>query len=121
MSAYNTSKAAVMMLSDCLRGELASQQIHVATICPGMANTGITQRTRFVGTTEAEQADKRSKSSALYQRRNLKTETIAAAILEAIDHKHDEVLVGVEAKGSRLLGRLLPSLIRSAARLNLAP
>ena len=121
MSAYNTSKAAVMMLSDCLRGELASRHIHVATICPGLANTGITQRTRFVGTTEAEQTEKRSKSSALYQRRNLKTETIAAAILEAIDHKHDEVLVGVEAKGSRLLGRLLPSLIRSAARLNLAP
>jgi len=121
MSAYNTSKAAVMMLSDCLRGELASQQIHVATICPGLANTGITQRTRFVGATEAEQAEKRSKSSALYQRRNLKTETIAAAILDAIDHQRDEVMVGVEAKGSRLLGRFMPALARSMARLNLAP
>jgi NAD(P)-dependent dehydrogenase (short-subunit alcohol dehydrogenase family)/pimeloyl-ACP methyl ester carboxylesterase len=118
MSAYNTTKAAVMMLSDCLRGELAGKGIHVSTICPGMANTGITQRTRFVGTSESEEQAQRSKVSRLYELRNLKTETVAQAIVQAVEKRQDEVLVGIEAHGSRMLGRLLPAVARRLARLN---
>jgi NAD(P)-dependent dehydrogenase (short-subunit alcohol dehydrogenase family)/pimeloyl-ACP methyl ester carboxylesterase len=120
MSVYNTSKAAVMMLGDCLRGELAGKGIHVSTVCPGLSNTGITQRTQFVGVSDDEQTRRRDKASKLYQRRNLKPETIAAAILDAVENRRDEVLVGAEAFGSRLLGRFLPSLSRRLARLDAA-
>jgi short-subunit dehydrogenase len=106
------------MLSDCLRGELAGKGIHVSTICPGMANTGITQRTRFVGTSESEEQAQRSKVSRLYELRNLKTETVAQAIVQAVEKRQDEVLVGIEAHGSRMLGRLLPAVARRLARLN---
>lgn len=120
MSVYNTSKAAVLMLGDCLRGELAGKGIHVSTICPGFSNTGITQRTKFVGVSDEEQTRRREKASKLYQKRNLKPEAIAAAILDAVENNRDEVLVGAEALGSRLLGRFLPSLSRRLARLDAA-
>ena len=46
--------------------------------------------------------------------------TNAAAILDAVENRRDEVLVGAEAFGSRLLGRFLPSLSRRLARLDAA-
>lgn len=121
MSAYNTSKAAVRMLSDCLRAELAEHEIHVATICPGLSITNITQSTRFVGVTDAEQQRKQSDATRLYQRRNLKPEAIAKAILKAVEDRRDEVPVGVEAHSSRLLSRLLPGVSRRLAQLDLEP
>jgi NAD(P)-dependent dehydrogenase (short-subunit alcohol dehydrogenase family) len=36
LTAYATSKSAVFMFSDCLRAELASADIGVSTICPGI-------------------------------------------------------------------------------------
>ncbi|MEL0027054.1 MAG: SDR family NAD(P)-dependent oxidoreductase, partial [Perlucidibaca sp.] len=120
MSVYNTSKAAVLMLSDCLRGELAGKGIHVSTICPGFSNTGITTRTRFVGVDADEEARRRERASRLYQKRDLKPGRIAAAILDAVEHRRDEVVIGAEALGSRLLGRFLPSLSRRLARLDAA-
>lgn len=120
VAAYNTSKAAVMMLGDCLRGELAGKGIHVATICPGMSNTGITDRTRFAGVSDEEQTRRRERASRLYNLRNLKPQGIAAAILDAVENRRDLVLVGAEAHGSRLLSRFFPGLSRRLARLDAA-
>lgn len=39
--AYATSKAAVLMLSECLRAELAGRSIGVTAVCPGFVDTGI--------------------------------------------------------------------------------
>jgi len=121
MSAYNTSKAAVMMLSDCIRAELADKQIEVSTICPGLSITNITQTTRFVGSTPEEEARRRQKATRLYQKRNLKPQTIARAILDAVENKRAEVPVGAEAHGSRLISRFFPALSRRLARLDVAP
>ena len=49
LPAYSTSKAAVLMLSECLRAELAGQGIGVSAICPGIVNTNITSTARFAG------------------------------------------------------------------------
>ena len=121
MAAYNTSKAAVRMLSDCLRAELADKHIHVSTICPGVSITNITRNTQFLGSDADEQQRKRDEATKLYQRRNLPPKAIALAILQAVEKRQDEVPVGVEAHGSRLLSRLLPSVSRRLARLNLEP
>ncbi len=121
MSAYNTSKAAVMMLSDCLRAELADKGIHVATICPGLSITNITQSTRFVGLDARAEAEKQARATRLYQRRNLTPDKIAKAILDAVENRRDEVPVGAEAQGARLISRLFPKLSRGLARLDLLP
>ena len=55
MAAYNTSKAAVLMLSECLRAELAESGIGVSAICPGVIQTPITTTTVFAGKDDAEQ------------------------------------------------------------------
>ncbi len=120
LPAYATTKAAVKMLSDCIRGELADKNIRVSTICPGFSATGITQSTRFVGTSEEEQARRRSRTTRLYQRRNLKPEAIARAILDAVENDRAEVPVGAEAHGLRLISRFLPALSRRIARLDIA-
>lgn len=40
LPAYATSKAAVLMLTECLRAELADRDIGVTAVCPGVADTG---------------------------------------------------------------------------------
>jgi NAD(P)-dependent dehydrogenase (short-subunit alcohol dehydrogenase family) len=44
-------QAAVLALSQCLRGELAEHGIDVVAICPGFVRTNITSTARFVGAT----------------------------------------------------------------------
>ena len=120
MTAYSTTKAAVRMLSDCMRADLADSGIRVITVCPGIVNSGITDRSNFVGQDEAGENQKRARASALYARRNLSPKAVASGILDAIDGSNDEVLVGVEAYGLNWLGRFAPKLARRIARYDLA-
>lgn len=118
-SAYATTKAAVRMLSDCMRADLAADGIHVVAVCPGVINTGITDRTQFTGVSENEQAEKRARASKLYAQRNLGPKAVAKGILKAVDSDKDEVLVGAEAYGMNLLGRFAPRLARRLAQYDL--
>lgn len=119
MSAYNTSKAAVRMLSDCLRAEMADAGIQVLTVGPGMAITNITRTTTFVGADEAGQARRRDAATRLYQRRNLKPAAIAQAILKAVEAGDDEIPVGAESHLARWMSRWAPGMQRRMARLDL--
>ncbi|MEN8719859.1 MAG: SDR family NAD(P)-dependent oxidoreductase [Oceanococcaceae bacterium] len=121
MSAYSTTKAAVRMLSDCMRADLGDQGIRVISVCPGIINTGITDRSRFVGSDSATEQSQRARASALYARRNLGPDAVASRIVDAIRKDKDEVLVGIEAHGLSWLNRLAPGLARRLARVSLAP
>lgn len=70
LPAYSTSKAAVLMLSECLRAELAEKSIGVSAICPGIVNTNITATTRFAGADAAEEKRLQKRTSRLYGLRN---------------------------------------------------
>ncbi|GAA1237133.1 hypothetical protein GCM10009665_29090 [Kitasatospora nipponensis] len=119
LAAYATSKAAVLMLSDCLRAELAPTGVGVSAICPGIVNTNITRTTTFSGLTGDEQAARQTKVSKLYARRGFPPEKVAAEIVRAVRTRQAVVPVTVEAKAARLLGRLSPGLLRLAARFDL--
>ncbi|GAA2148701.1 SDR family oxidoreductase [Kitasatospora kazusensis] len=116
LAAYATSKAAVLMLSDCLRAELAPAGIGVSAICPGIVNTNITRTTTFSGLSATEQSAKQQKVSKLYARRGFPPEKVATEILRAVRTGKPVVPVTFEAKAARLLGRLSPGLLRLAAR-----
>ncbi|MFB7471835.1 SDR family oxidoreductase [Kitasatospora sp. NPDC056184] len=118
LTAYATSKAAVFMLSDCLRAELAGHGIGVSTICPGIVNTNITRTSTFSATTADEQAAKQARAARLYARRGFPPEKVATAILAAVRTGRPVVPVTPEAKAARLLSRLAPGLLRLAARLD---
>ncbi|MFI6152590.1 SDR family oxidoreductase [Kitasatospora sp. NPDC051170] len=118
LTAYATSKAAVFMLSDCLRAEFVEHGIGVSTICPGIVNTNITHTSTFSATTATEQAAKQARAARLYARRGFPPEKVAAAIVGAVRSGKPVVPVTPEAKAARFLSRLSPGLLRLAARLN---
>lgn len=119
LAAYATSKAAVFMLSECLRAEVASSGIGVTAVCPGIVNTNITRTTTFSGLDAAAQDARRRRFSGMYAKRNFPPEKVAEQILRAVRKDRAVVPVTVEAKAARLLGRLSPGLLRAAARLDI--
>ncbi|MDI1457204.1 SDR family oxidoreductase [Streptomyces sp. ATE26] len=118
LPAYSTSKAAVLMLSECLRAELAGQDIGVTAICPGLVNTGITATARFTGADEAEERRRRQSSARLYGLRNYPPEKVASAVLDAVTHNRAVVPVTPEARGAHFLSRFMPGALRRIARVN---
>jgi NAD(P)-dependent dehydrogenase (short-subunit alcohol dehydrogenase family)/pimeloyl-ACP methyl ester carboxylesterase len=119
LTAYSTSKAAVFMLSDCLRAEVHSAGIGVSTICPGIVNTNITRTATFSGMSDNEQATERSRVSAFYKRRNYGPNRVAAEIVDAVIGDKSVVPVTPEAKMIRLLSRVSPAVLRTAARVDM--
>ncbi|MEU2773373.1 SDR family oxidoreductase [Streptomyces sp. NPDC007162] len=116
LPAYSTSKAAVLMLSECLRAELADRRIGVSAICPGFVNTNITSTARFTGVDEAEQRRRQQRSARLYGMRNYPPEKVASAILDAVARNRAVVPVTPEARGLRALSRWAPRVARRLAR-----
>ncbi|MFF4447338.1 SDR family oxidoreductase [Streptomyces sp. NPDC001502] len=117
LPAYSTSKAAVLMLSECLRAELASKSIGVSAICPGIVNTNITATSRFAGVDEAEEKRRQERSSRLYGLRNFPPEKVADAILRAVVRNEAVVPVTPESKGALWMSRFAPRTLRRIARL----
>ncbi|MEU8794405.1 SDR family oxidoreductase [Streptomyces sp. NPDC048643] len=117
LPAYSTSKAAVLMLSECLRAELAGQGIGVSAICPGLVNTNITATARFAGVDATEEKRRQKRSTRLYGLRNYPPEKVADAILRAVVRNEAVVPVTPEARGAHLLHRFAPRTLRAIARL----
>jgi NAD(P)-dependent dehydrogenase (short-subunit alcohol dehydrogenase family) len=100
LAAYCASKSAVFAFSRCLRADWASSGVGVSVICPGVINTGIHTRARIYG--------KVSTQAALIERGfrlGHSPDTVAKAIIRAVEHNHAIVPVGLE---SEVLYRLLP-------------
>ncbi|MFI9828408.1 SDR family oxidoreductase [Streptomyces sp. NPDC051913] len=117
LPAYSTSKAAVLMLSECLRAELAGQDIGVSAICPGFVNTNITSTARFAGVDGAEEKRRQKRTARLYGLRNYPPEKVADAILRAVVRNEAVVPVTPEARGAHLMSRFTPRALRAIARL----
>ncbi|MBQ0971767.1 SDR family oxidoreductase [Streptomyces sp. RK31] len=116
LPAYGASKAAVLMLSESLRAELAERGIGVTAVCPGFVNTGITSTARFAGTDAAEERRRRRKAARLYGLRNYPPEKVAAAVLRAVVRDQAVVPVTPEARAAYALARWLPGAARRVAR-----
>ncbi|RMI91223.1 short chain dehydrogenase [Streptomyces sp. ZS0098] len=116
LPAYGASKAAVLMLSESLRAELAERGIGVTAVCPGLVNTGITSTARFAGTDAAEERRRRRKAARLYGLRNYPPEKVAAAVLRAVVRDQAVVPVTPEARAAYALARWLPGAARRVAR-----
>lgn len=117
LPAYSTSKAAVLMLSECLRAELIGQGIGVTAICPGLVNTNITSTAHFAGVDAEEEKRRQKKSARLYGLRNYPPEKVADAILRAVVRGEAVVPVTPEARGAYLMSRFTPRALRRIARL----
>ncbi|MDQ0991822.1 NAD(P)-dependent dehydrogenase (short-subunit alcohol dehydrogenase family) [Streptomyces sp. V3I7] len=119
LSAYSTSKAAVLMLSECLRAELADQAIGVTAVCPGFVNTNITSTARFTGVDGEEERRRQKRTARLYGLRNYPPEKVAQAILRAVTRNEAVTPVTPEARGAHLMSRFMPRVLRRVARMKL--
>ncbi len=116
LPAYSTVKAAVLMLSESLRAELAASDIGVSAVCPGFVATDIVGSTRFVGTDESEQRRRRQRAQRFFTARNARPELVAKDVLRAVEGNLPVVTPTAEAKAARLLARWAPGLLRAALR-----
>ncbi|HTS95043.1 MAG TPA: SDR family NAD(P)-dependent oxidoreductase [Streptosporangiaceae bacterium] len=117
LPAYSTTKAAVLMLSECLRAEMAGYGIGVTAICPGFTSTPIARSARFVGMPEAEVERQREAAIRLLRRRRHPPEKVAAAVMRAVLRDRAVVPVNAEAKVIRALSLLAPEALRGLAKL----
>jgi NAD(P)-dependent dehydrogenase (short-subunit alcohol dehydrogenase family) len=103
--AYVATKAAVLALSRSLRADFAQHGVGVTAICPGITDTPIVDRTRYLGDRDDEKV--RARSTRLFDR-GQPPEKVAAAIVRAIERDRSVVPVGAAARLGWWLHRYLP-------------
>lgn len=92
MAAYCATKAAVLMLSQCLRADWRSHGVGVSVVCPGVIDTPIAAATRYRGSMQQRQA-RAEKALGLGHSPDL----VAKAILSCVEKNRDVVPVGLES------------------------
>lgn len=116
LPAYGASKAAVLMLGESLRAELAGRGIGVTTICPGFVRTNIASTARFAGVGPEEEKRLRKRAELLFRLRNYSPDKVARAVLKAVARNDAVVALSAEARVGRVLHRWSPGLLRLIAR-----
>ena len=109
MAAYCTTKAAVLMLSHCLRADWAAKGVGVSAVCPGVIDTPIVGRARFVGAA----VEQRDRAERLF-RRGHRPELVARAVVRAIEQDRPVVTAGWEARLGWALHRVAPVRVQQA-------
>jgi NAD(P)-dependent dehydrogenase (short-subunit alcohol dehydrogenase family) len=121
LPAYSATKAAVLMLSQCLRAELVPSGIGVTAVCPGFIATNITRAAQYVGRPEGDQDRVREQLTRLYERRNFTPDMVAAEIVAAIGSDLPVAAITAEAKLMRALSRFAPRLTQRLAGVETLP
>ncbi|GAA0219059.1 SDR family oxidoreductase [Saccharothrix mutabilis subsp. mutabilis] len=116
LPAYSTTKAAVLMLAQCLDAELREHRIRVSAICPGVVDTNIAATTRFAGADDAEQERKRKKAARVYRLRGYTADRVADEVVRAVRAGRVVVPVTPEARFVQVANRIAPSLVRLLGR-----
>ncbi len=119
LPAYATTKAAVLMLTECLRAELDREGIGVTAVCPGFVDTDISATTIQVGVDDDTAERMRESRVAAYHRRNYPPEKVARQIVRAVAARRPLAVVTPEAKVLRAMSRFAPAAGRRFARLDL--
>jgi NAD(P)-dependent dehydrogenase (short-subunit alcohol dehydrogenase family) len=121
LAAYSASKAAVLMVSECLRAELGPHGIGVTAVCPGFIHTNITRTAHYVGQAHEDERRLAERVTRLYERRNFTPQQVAEEILRAIGRDRPVAVVTPEARVMRALSRFAPGLGRRLAQLDTLP
>ncbi|WP_329522105.1 SDR family NAD(P)-dependent oxidoreductase [Spirillospora sp. NBC_01491] len=116
LPAYCTTKAAVLMLSECMRAELAGSRIGVTAVCPGFTSTGIARNATFAGLDSAGAGALRKRGEKALRMRGYPPEKVAERIVQAIIKNKPLVPVNFEGHVLRALSRVSPASLRLLAR-----
>ncbi|WP_020671012.1 SDR family NAD(P)-dependent oxidoreductase [Amycolatopsis nigrescens] len=116
LPAYATTKAAVLMLSECLRAELAPHGVGVSAICPGFIATDIYASTVFTGLTAAAGRERGRLAGEFFGRWAPGPELVARRVLGAVRRNRPVVPVTPGAWAAYGLAHLFPPAMRVTAR-----
>ena len=119
LSAYTTSKYAVLGLSEALHNELHRHRIGVTVVCPGVINTNLTGNSRMRGAADAP--GERERLSQTYQRRDYDPERVASNVLKAIQRNRMVAPISPESWIVYYLKRIAPGAVRALSRRIMAP
>lgn len=108
MTAYGTTKFAVVGLSEGLRAELAPHGVGVSVVCPGFINTPIVANMRMRGAAYPE--SERANVQRFYQKRDYSPERVANAVLRAARDNPALLPVTAEAWALYAMKRVVPEL-----------
>jgi NAD(P)-dependent dehydrogenase (short-subunit alcohol dehydrogenase family) len=111
LPAYVATKAAVLMLSEALRAEMAEHDVGVSAICPGFIATNIYTATTFVGEVAADRGDLLKE---LFDRVAPGPDLVARRIVFAVRHDVPVLPVTVGAWVAYGTYHLAPPLMRLA-------
>lgn len=109
LSAYCTTKYAVLGLSESLRTEMRRHGIGVTAICPGIIDTPITRTSKLRGRYAAE--GQREEMAEAYRKRGYGPERVAENVLKAIQRNRGIAPVSPEAWIAWFVKRLSPELV----------
>ncbi|GAB4537043.1 MAG: SDR family oxidoreductase [Pleurocapsa sp.] len=117
MTAYCTSKHAIVGLTETLRIELEPLGIHVSGVHPSVTNTDFLERTIFKASNPQESNNRRQgMEQMLNSPLASSSEDIAKAIWHTVKHPEAEVIVG-SAKVPTFLHRLFPGITQGMLQL----
>ncbi|MFB4306429.1 SDR family NAD(P)-dependent oxidoreductase [Actinomadura sp. GTD37] len=117
MPAYCTTKAGVLMLSECLRAELAGSRIGVTAVCPGFVSTDLVKNGSFAEGGSASPGKLRQRGQQAIQLRNYPPEKVAERVVHAIIKNKAVVPVNFEGHLLHALSRISPASVRLLARI----
>ncbi|GAA4231514.1 hypothetical protein GCM10022254_28880 [Actinomadura meridiana] len=119
LPAYCTTKAAVLMLSECLRAELASSRIGVTAVCPGFVSTDIVRNGTYVDGDEQARERLRERGHRALRARNYPPEKVAERIVHAIVKNKPVVPVNFEGHLLHAMSRVSPASMRMLAKISI--
>lgn len=114
LSAYSTTKCAVLGLSESLADELQWHGIGVTAACPGIIDTPIVAATVMRGPQAGAAA--REEAQAFYRRRGYTPERAATNILRAVQRGRVVAPISPESWATYGLRRLSPAAVRAMMR-----
>jgi NADP-dependent 3-hydroxy acid dehydrogenase YdfG len=103
LPAYCATKAAVLSLAASLRADWGAHGVGVTAVCPGVINTPIVEASRFVGPDASEKDAARKVFGKGHA-----PESVAQAVVRAIEHDRGIALVGWESKLAYGIHRFAP-------------
>jgi len=104
MAPYNTTKAAVVALSETLRGELAPAGIGVTAVCPMFFDTHLLEDMRYTDEFEVEF------SHTAFEYARMSADEVAEAVVKAVEKRKLYVIPQASGKVFWMIKRMSPGL-----------
>lgn len=110
MGAYNTTKAAVVALSETLHSETAGTGVHVSVLCPTFVKTDVIKNARMAAATQGSAMSlmARDRAQSLMDRFGHSPESVVKKSLNGLDADRVHVMPQIDARIAWFLKRVSP-------------